>query len=238
MEQRTAQDYTLEALHRIYFYDAWRTQPVLGAPESDLVLPPHPGLLTQGCYWPQQNAEDEVLSVSDIATEADAQVCQTPTSPEAADADEEANDIVSVLSSSTEPSTLPSTVHQEEADSPMGDKEAEANPSEEAGDCLSNRPASSSTRPVNHEMLEENVEDSSDMPPQGVDPQDDSSPSHSSESPIKRRPGQRQVQAGVNPRSSGNQQIRLLSRHYAASRNMVNMVTLEDLANPADLPSQ
>ena len=51
--------------------------------------------------------------------------------------DEEANDIVSVLSSSTAPSTLPSTVHPEEADSPMGDKEGEANPVEEAGDCLS-----------------------------------------------------------------------------------------------------
>ena len=190
MEQRKAQDCTFEALHRIYFHDAWRTQPVLGAPESDLVLPPHPGLLTQGCYWPQRDAEDEVLSVSDIATKADAQACQTPTSPETADAvmtDEEANDFVSVLSSSTEPSTLPSTVHQEETDSPMGDKDAKANPSEEAGDCLSNRPASSSTRPVNNEMLEENGEDSSAMPPQGVDPQDDSSPSHSSESPIMKK---------------------------------------------------
>ena len=85
--------------------------------------------------------------------------------------DEEANDIVSVLSSSTVPSTLPSTVHQEEADSPMGDKEAEANPLEEAGDCLSNRPASSSSRLVNNEMLEENGEDCSAIPPQGVDPQ-------------------------------------------------------------------
>ena len=54
-----------------------------GAPESDLVLPPHPGLLTQGCYWPPQNAEEEVLSVSDIAAETDDQACQTPTSPEA-----------------------------------------------------------------------------------------------------------------------------------------------------------
>ena len=185
MEQRKAQDYTFEALHRI-FYDAWRTQPVLGAPESDLVLPPQPGLLTQGCYWPQRSASDEVLSVSDIATEADAQACQTPTSPETADAvmtDEEAIDIVSVLSSPSESSTLPSTVHQEEADSPMGDKDAEANPSDEAGDCLSNRPASSSTRPVNNDMLEENGEDSSAMPPQGVDSHNDSSPSHSSESP-------------------------------------------------------
>ena len=146
-EQRTAQDYTFEALHRIYFYDAWRTQPVLGAPESDLVLPPHPGLLTQGCYWPPRNTEEEILSVSDVAVETDDQACQTPPSPEAADAvmtEEEANDTVSVLSSSTVPSTLPSTVHPEEADSPMRDKEGEANPVEEAGDCLSNRPASSS----------------------------------------------------------------------------------------------
>ena len=131
VEQRTAQDYTFEALHRIYFYDAWRTQPVLGAPESDLVLLPHPGLLTQGCYWPPRNIEEEVLSVSDVAVKTDDQACQTPTSPEAADAvmtDEEANDIVSVLSSSTVPSTLPSTDHPEEADSPMGGKEGEANP--------------------------------------------------------------------------------------------------------------
>ena len=35
-EQRSAQDYTFEALHRVYFYDAWRVQPVLDAPESDL----------------------------------------------------------------------------------------------------------------------------------------------------------------------------------------------------------
>ena len=45
----------------------------------------------------------------------------------------------------------------------MGDKEPETNPSEEAGNCLSNRPASSSTRPVYNEMLEENGEDSSAM---------------------------------------------------------------------------
>ena len=90
-----------------------------------------------------------------FVSETDDQACQTPTSPEAADAvmtDEEANDIVSVLSSSTVPSTLPSTVHPEEADSPMGDKEGEDQ-------------------------------------------------------------GQKQVQAGVNPRSFGNQQIRLPSRH-------------------------
>ena len=44
-EQRRAQDYTFEALHRVYFYDAWRVQPILNAPGSELVLPPQPGLL-------------------------------------------------------------------------------------------------------------------------------------------------------------------------------------------------
>ena len=34
-EQRSAQDYTFEALHRVYFYDAWRVQPVLDAPGSE-----------------------------------------------------------------------------------------------------------------------------------------------------------------------------------------------------------
>ena len=64
-EQRSAQDYTFEALHRVYFYDAWRVQPVLDAPESDLVLPPQPGLLVHACYWPRPSLTPDVLSVSD-----------------------------------------------------------------------------------------------------------------------------------------------------------------------------
>ena len=217
---------------------AWRTQPVLGAPESDLVLPPHPGLLTQGCYWPPRNTEEEILSVSDVAVETDDQVCQTPTSPEATDAvmtEEEANDIVSVLSSSTVPSTLPSTVHTEEADSPMGDKEGEANPGEEAGDCLSNRPASSSSRPADTEMLEENGEGCRAIPPQGVDPQEDSPLSHSSESPIKRRPG---------PKASAGRGHSKKLRQSADQASQVSLgsipehgqqtATLEDLADSAD----
>ena len=36
------------------------------------------------------------------------------------------------------------------------DKDAEANPSDEAGDCLGDRPASSNTRPVSNDVLEEN----------------------------------------------------------------------------------
>ena len=166
-EQRKAQDYTFEALHRVYFCDAWRAQPVLDALGSELVLPPQPGLLVLGCFWPQPSASEEVLSVSDVATEADDQACQTPTSSETADAivaDVEASDIVSVLSSPSEPSTLPSTVRQEEADSPIEDKDGDATLSDEAGDCLSNRPASSNTQPASNGMLEENGEETSALP--------------------------------------------------------------------------
>ena len=38
VEQGSAQDYTFEALHRVYFCDAWRVQPVLDAPGSELVI--------------------------------------------------------------------------------------------------------------------------------------------------------------------------------------------------------
>ena len=33
--------------------------------KSDLVLPPKPGLLEHGCYWPRPNQTPEVLSISD-----------------------------------------------------------------------------------------------------------------------------------------------------------------------------
>ena len=34
------QDCRFEALHKIYFYDAWRSDPILNAEGSDLLLPP------------------------------------------------------------------------------------------------------------------------------------------------------------------------------------------------------
>ena len=151
--------------------------------------------------WPQLSAPEDVLSVSDVATEAGDQSCQTPASPETADAimaDEEASNIVSVLSSPSERSTLPSAVLQEEADSPMEDKDGDATSSVEAGDCLSNRPASSNTRPANEEMLA--------LPPQGVDPQDESPPRRiPRSSQLNEDQGQRQVLGGLNPKSSGSQ---------------------------------
>ena len=43
--------YQFEALHKIYFYDAWRNESLLDKEGSSLLLPPAPGMLQQGCYW-------------------------------------------------------------------------------------------------------------------------------------------------------------------------------------------
>ena len=141
-EQRSAQDYTFEALHRVYFYDAWRVQPVLDAPGSELVLPPQPGLLVHGCYWPQPSATPDVLSVSDRATEEEehgVQAGQPLSSPAATDAtmaDEEAREAVSVHSSSSESPTMPSAVQPEEDDARMEDSDSATTSSADEGDCL------------------------------------------------------------------------------------------------------
>lgn len=148
-EQRKALAYTFEALHRIYFYHAWRPQPVLDAPGSELALPPTPGLLVQGCYWPSTNTLGETLSISDTETETADPQCQHSASPEVADAameEEDASELVSVHSSPSAPSTLPSSVNPEEVDPQMEDETSDATSSEEEGDCLSNCPASSNMR--------------------------------------------------------------------------------------------
>ena len=61
--------------------------------------------------------------------------------------------------------------------------------SAEEGDCLSNRPALPDVCPAQDEMLEAEDDARSDLPPQDVDLPSSSPTSHSSESPIKRRPG-------------------------------------------------
>ena len=146
-EQRSAQDYTFEALHPVYFCDAWRVQPVLDAPESDLVLPPQPGLLVHGC-WPRPSLTPDVLSVSDRDPEKEEHEVQEGQSlsslaaTDAAMADEDANEAVSVHSSSSESPTIPSTEQPEEDDAHMEDDDsANTSSAEEEGDCLSNRPA-------------------------------------------------------------------------------------------------
>ena len=61
-------------------------------------------------FWSKAAFPEVVLSVSDAETEAADQSCQSPASPKTTDAtmaDEEASKLVSVLSSPSEPSTLP-----------------------------------------------------------------------------------------------------------------------------------
>ena len=195
-EQRSAQDYTFEALHRVYFYDAWRVQPVLDAPDSDLVLPPKPGLLEHGCYWPRPNLTPEVLSVSDRDSEKEEQEVQEGQSlsslavTDAAMAEEDANEAVSIHSYSSESPTIPSTEQTEDDDEHMADDaSASTSSAEEEGDCLSNRPAPPDACPAQDEILEAEDDAGSELPPQDVDPPSSSPTSHSSESPIKRRPG-------------------------------------------------
>ena len=194
-EQRSAPDYTFEALHRVYFYDAWRVQPVLDAPGSELVLPPQPGLLVHGCYWPQPSTTPDVLSVSDRVTEEEERGVQagqplpSPAATDATMADKEASEAVSVHSSSSESPTMPSAVQPEEDDARVEDSDSATTSSADEGDCLSNHPASPETRPAQDEMLAAEDEVSRTLPLQGVDPQGNSPTSHFSESPIKRRPG-------------------------------------------------
>ena len=114
-EQRSAQDYTFEALHRVYFYDAWRAQPVLDAIDSDLILPSRPGLLVHGCYWPRQSLPPDVLSVSDRDPDNEEHEAQeghllsSPAETDAAMAEEATQEVVSVHSSPSESPTIPST---------------------------------------------------------------------------------------------------------------------------------
>ena len=160
-EQRSAQDYTFEALHRVYFYDAWRVQPVLDDPESDLVLPPKRGLLERGCYWPRPNQTPEVLSISDRDPDNEEQAMregESPTSLAVTDADmaeEDANEAVLIHGSSSKSPTIRSTEHPEEADAHMADDASAATSSvEEEGDCLSNRQAFPDACPTSDEMLD------------------------------------------------------------------------------------
>ena len=105
----------------MYFYDAWRPEPVLGAPGSDLVLPPEAGLSVHGCYWPQQRDADNILSVSEVETVDAENPHHPPNSLETTDATMaagEVDSIVSVPSSTPDPSTLPSSPNQAGTDSP------------------------------------------------------------------------------------------------------------------------
>ena len=137
-EHRSAQDYAFEALHRVYFHDAWRAQPVLDAIGSDLILPPQPGLLVHGCYWPRQSLPPDVLSVSDRDPdneEQEAREGHMPSSPAETDdamAEEATQDVVLVHSSPSESPTIPSTEQPEDDAAHMDDTESASSSSTEA----------------------------------------------------------------------------------------------------------
>ena len=104
-----AREYHFEALHKIYFYDAWPSQPELNKNDSLLHLPPSPGLLQSGCYW---RLEPETPpGASAAASEQDAGVlAEVSLTEEESDAH----------SGSTQPSLLPSPKSTDhEADSPI-----------------------------------------------------------------------------------------------------------------------
>ena len=207
-EQRSAQDYTFEALHRVYFYDAWRAQPVLDAIDSDLILPSRPGLLVHGCYWPRQSLPPDVLSVSDRDPDNEEHEAQeghllsSPAETDAAMAEEATQEVVSVHSSPSESPTIPSTEQPEDDDAHMEDNDSASSSSTEAGDCLSNRPVLPDACPAQDDMLAAGDDARSALPPQNVDHPSDSPRSHSSESPIKRRPGPKAHTGRAQPKKS------------------------------------
>ena len=114
----------------------------------------------------------------------------------------------------------------------MGEGDCDGTSSAGEGDCLSNCPASSNMRPANDAMVEEDGEESSALPPQGVDPLDDSSPSRISESPIKRRPGTK-ASSGKAQSKKLRQSVGQASKQPLGSipEHGQQSVTLADLAN-------
>ena len=115
-------------------------------------------------------------------------------------AEEDANEAVSVHSSPPESPTIPSTEQPEDDDAHMEDDDSASSSSAEEGDCLSNRPALPDACPAQDDMLEADDDARSELPPQDVDPPSGSPTSHSSESPIKRRPGSKANAGRAQPK--------------------------------------
>ena len=118
-------------------------------PKSEIVLPPKPGLLVHGCYWPCQQTTAEIFAVSDAEREeADHSPAPEP-SPDAIDvamASGETSEIVSISSALSENTTLPSSLSGENTDSSMG-REVDVADNEVEGESLSDCPASSHVLP-------------------------------------------------------------------------------------------
>ena len=192
----------------MYFYDAWRAQPVLDAIGSDLILPPRPGLLEHGCYWPRQSLPPDVLSVSERDPDNEEQeareghIQSSPAETDDAMAEEATQEVVLVHSSPSESPTIPSTEQPEDDDAHMDDTESASSSSTEAGDCLSNHPVSPVTRPAQEDMRAAGDDARSAIAPQDENLPSDSPRSHFSESPIKRRPGPKAHTGRAQPKKS------------------------------------
>ena len=217
-EQRSAQDYTFEALHRVYFHDAWRAQPVLDATDSDLILPSRPGLLVHGCYWPRQSLPPDVLSVSDRDPdngEHEAQeghLLSSPAETDAAMAEEATQEVVSVHSSPSESPTIPSTEQPEDDDAHMEDNDSASSSSAEAGDCLGNRLVLPDACPAQDDMLAAGDDARSALAP-------DRTPLSPQSSEDR---GQRLILGERSPRSHANHLPQHPGNHSAAFLSMSN----------------
>ena len=128
----------------------------------------------------------------------------------------------SLSTASSESPTIPSIEQPEEDDARMEDGDSATTSSADEGDCLSNRPAPPEACPAQDEMLAAEDETRSMLPPQGVDPQGSSPTSHSSESPIKRRPGSKASAGRLSPRSNGNHLLQHPGNRSVASLNTSN----------------
>ena len=136
------------------------------------------------------------------------------------------------LANPSESPTIPSTEQPEGDDAHMEDNDSASSSSTEAGDCLSNRPVLPVACPAQDDMLAAGDDARSALPPQNVDHPSDSHRSHSSESPIKRRPGPKAHTGRAQPKKS-RKSLASTSRQPLGSvpEHEQPPATLDDLAS-------
>ena len=138
-------------------------------------------------------------------------------------AEEDANEAVSIHSSSSESPTIPSTEQPEDDDARIADDaSASTSSAEEEGDCLSNRPALPDACPAQDEMLEAENDAGASYPHRTWTPQV-AAPHHTPLSPQSNEDrGPRPVPGELSPRSYGNHLLQHPGNHSAALLNMSN----------------
>ena len=209
----------------VYFYDAWRVQPVLDAPGSELVLPPQPGGL-HGCYCLSQ-VQHLMFSLSLTASQKKMnavykrdspcpllrrQMPQWPTKKQ----------VKQSLSTAPPQSRLPCRAQCSRRKTTRAWRTVTVLPPPLQMRVIALAIIRPPPKPAQDELLAAEDEASSTLPPQGIDPQGDSPTSHSSESPIKRRPGSKAVQGELSPKSYGNHLLQHPSNRLVASLNTNN----------------